>query len=90
VKRRLLALIFALGFGAIAPLTVAAQGAHAKAEDHIWYCAGVDPPVDISYCQHNPFANMPNAPKAPSTPKVPNAPKAPGSPVQIPVPVPSI
>jgi hypothetical protein len=88
VKRRLLALAFAVGLGAVAPLTVASQGAQAKAEDHIWYCVGVDPPVDISYCQHNPFANPPlNGDFRVPTPKTP---KTPGVPALIPVPVPTI
>lgn len=91
MRRRLVALAFAIGLGAVAPLTVASQGAQAKAEDHIWYCVGVDPPVDISYCQHNPFANPPftGGVEIP-TPKAPKAPKTPGSPVQIPLPIPSI
>jgi hypothetical protein len=77
VKRRIIALIVtALGLCAPA-LGLVGQSAHATAQDHIWYCIGVDKPVDMSYCQHNPWAYPPLNGETPDVPPVP-----------VPVPVP--
>jgi hypothetical protein len=79
VRRRLAGLTVAVLAGVLPLLGVGAQGAHAAAKDHIWYCVGVDKPVDMSYCQHNPWAYPPLNGDTPTPPRLP----------AIPVPIPS-
>jgi hypothetical protein len=72
VKRRLIAVVIV----ALAPLGLIAHGARA---DDRWACVAVEPPVDVTYCQHNvynylPLNQVPKAP-APPTPATPPAPK---------------